>query len=148
MIRREISLASIQKVLKTLPGHQEESIYDMLEHYIKKVMERHFQFGNNEKYGYPRPNPIYAKRKLKTYGLQPTLVASGKLKERVLVNYKIFKNRRNKWSIKFSIPSYGQYLIQKGFDFRNPSLLEEDELKIVYKEKLLERRLKMAKTLK
>jgi hypothetical protein len=148
MIRKEISLASVQKVLKSLPFHLDASIKEMLEYYMEKIMVRHFKFGNTTAYNYPRLDPKYAARKLARYGRKPTLVASGKLKREVTSNYRVFRNRRGSWSIQIKIPNYGNFVIEKGFDWRKVNKRDERDLTRYYRKDLYKRRSLFAKTLR
>lgn len=109
MIRAQVTLPQLQKILARLPGHSEQATKDMLDYWMQKIIVRHFQFGNDTAYGYAPLDPKYLERKRKMFGRQPMLVASGELKDAVTSRYKIYKIA-GKFRIILNIPEYGRYV--------------------------------------
>ena len=109
LIRKQVTFSQLNKILETLPIHMEESNEEMLHYYMQKIMQRHFEFGNETAYGYPKLDPKYLERKRKKWGNQPMLVASGLLRESVTSLYKIYKIR-GKFRIVLKVPGYAKYV--------------------------------------
>jgi hypothetical protein len=108
-VTKQVTLSGLEKCLQPYSYHQQLSFKEMLDYWCEKIVQRHFQFGNTTRYGYPPLSPAYAKRKFKKYGLQPQLVATGYMKDMVLSLYKVYKIR-NKYRVVFKIPEYGKYV--------------------------------------
>ena len=80
--------------------------------FLKEDLPKRFDYGNTSKYGYKPNKPSYESMKASKYGKKPQLVATGKLKNDVINNYKV-----NKDGIRLKYPVYGKYLIKRGKDF-------------------------------
>jgi hypothetical protein len=139
MIRKQVTLGQLQAILERLPIHKEESVKEMLEYYMEKIIIRHFQFGNDTSYGYPKLDPKYLKRKQKKWGHQPMLVASGTLRESVTSMYKIYYIR-NKFRIVLKIPNYGKF-VKEIRDFTQPNRRDLKDLMRYWKKDLIKRRM-------
>ena len=111
MIRAQVSLGQLRKIVESLPLHTEESWKETLEYWMEKIIIRHFESGNETAYNYPKLDPKYLERKRKIWGNQPMLVASGVLRESVTSMYKIYKIK-NKFRIIMNVPGYGKYVKQ------------------------------------
>lgn len=83
--------------------------------YYSKLLKHHF----DDTVRYKPLTPKYAKQKIRKYGRQPILVASGRLRDAVLSTgtVKIYKK-----SVKlvFDLPNYGEYVLEAR-DFLMPS---------------------------
>jgi hypothetical protein len=110
-ITKQVSLSGLEKCLQPYGYHQQLSYKEMLEYWCEKIVIRHFQFGNETRYGYPPLSPEYARRKIKKHGLQPQLVATGYLKDMVTTLYKVY-HIGGKYRVVFKIPQYGKYVTE------------------------------------
>jgi hypothetical protein len=133
-----VSLGQLQKILKRLPGHKDESVKEMLEYFMEKIIIRHFQTGNATAYNYQKLDPKYLKRKQKLYGNQPMLVASGVLRESVTTMYKIYKIR-GKFRVIMRVPGYGKF-VKEIRDFTIINKRDKKDLLRYYKTNLKKRR--------
>lgn len=138
MIRKQVTLAGLQKILGALPKHMQQSNKDMLKYYMEKIFIRHFQFGNESAYGYKRLDARYKKRKILKWGRQPTLVASGTLRESARSMYKIHRIH-NKYRIVLTIPEYGRY-VKEIRDFTLVNKRDMKDIKRWWKKDMLKRR--------
>lgn len=123
MIVKNIKMNQVKLVIGSLSTDIDKSIYESLKYCAEKIMIRHFQFGKQSAYHFPKLSPKYAARKLKKYGKQPILVASGELKQKVITDYKIIKSGKI-LKLTFDVPNYGKYVIEGGRDWR--VLVERD----------------------
>lgn len=124
-ITKQCTFKQFNKIVQALPEHIVGAQYFGLDYLGSKIMVRHFEHGNESAYNYPKLDPRYLARKRKKWGNQPTLVASGTLRDDVITRYKIIR-RRGKMLIEFKTPSYGRYVIEKGYDW---TLLNKRDLK-------------------
>jgi hypothetical protein len=111
----------VVKSLSKLPNACPLAVKDALDYYGEKIIVRHFNFGNERSYNYPKLSPEYVKRKRKAVGNKPQLVYSGKLKNKVTSSARgeiISPRQVNLW-IRF--PNYGYYNLQRGADFIRPN---------------------------
>jgi hypothetical protein len=109
MIRKQVGLSDLHKILQPIEYHMELSWADTLKYWVEKIIIRHFNPGNDIAYGYPALDPKYLARKQKKYGNQPMLVASGVLRESVISMYKIYKVK-GRFRVVLQIPKYGKYV--------------------------------------
>ena len=109
MIRKQVSLSQVKKILDPLGYHMEMSWGQTLKYWVEKIIIRHFEPGNDKFYDYPALDPKYLARKQKKYGNQPMLVASGVLRESVISMYKIYKIK-GKFRVILNVPKYGKYV--------------------------------------
>lgn len=115
---------------------------DAIKYWSEKVLVRHFQRGNANRYGWPRLDPKYVKRKLKKWGDRPQLVASGLLKQRATTTAKVRIENKKRISVKFRVPEYGIHQIRKGRDWTAMNKREFRDHKRIYKYNLQKRRQK------
>lgn len=102
-----------------------------LKYYIWRIISRHFAQGNTQKYGYTPNTPEYQKWKEKHYGNKPQLVSTGALKL-AAENAQVVNGK-----ITFTVPKYGEYQIDLGRDWINPSEEELKEIKGVFKREMM-----------
>lgn len=129
MITKQVTFKQLNKIVQKLPEHIIAAQYFSLQYLGEKIMIRHFEPGNEQKYDYPSLDPKYLARKRKKYGDVPTLVASGKLKDDVTTKFRIIR-RRGKLLLEFETPDYGRFVILKGFDW---TLLNKTDLKDLHR---------------
>jgi len=146
MIRKTTNLAGLQMALKTLPYHYDLSLKETLEYFCEKILVKHFSFAAAKERGYNRLSPKYAKRKQRKWGRQPILVASGVLRESATTMYKVYK-KEGKYTIYFTIPEYGKYVIEKGRDWLTPSKKDEKDMSRYWKVDMQKRRRIFVRTL-
>jgi hypothetical protein len=128
-ITKQCTFRQFNKIVEALPEHIVACQYFGLEYLGEKVMVRHFEPGNESAYNYPKLDPKYLARKRKKYGNVPTLVATGTLRDDVTSRYRIIR-RRGKMIMEFTAPSYGRFVIVRGFDWK---LLNERDLKDLHR---------------
>lgn len=93
-----------------------------LQYYINKHMNKRFG-GRKYNPDYPKLSKEYVRRKNKKYGPKPILVATGKLKAKVMRS-KATKNKRSV-RIVLNVTEYAKYLRQRGFNFVPPKTSQE-----------------------
>lgn len=128
-IRKEVTFKQFNKIVEALPDHLVACQYFGLSYLGEKIMVRHFEHGNESAYNYPHLDERYLARKRKKWGNQPTLVASGTLRDDVTSKYRIIR-RRGKMIMEFTAPDYGRFVIIRGFDWK---LLNERDLKDLHR---------------
>jgi hypothetical protein len=109
MIRKKVNIDQVPFIIETLIPHSDKSIKETLSYWAEKILIRHFQFGNQAAYGYKSLSPKYLARKEKKWGRKPILVASGKLRDEVTGNYRVYRYA-GKWKIVLKVPEYGNYV--------------------------------------
>lgn len=107
--------------LQKIPGMTTEAVREAVDYYGKKLIVRHFQTGNATAYNYPALSPQYKKRKSRRYGNTPQLVASGRLKKRVVATAKGISISPREVRLIVKYPIYGAYQVQAGRNWYNPN---------------------------
>lgn len=146
MIVKKVKINQVPFILKSLAPDMDRSIRETLLYFCEKILAKHFSFAAAKERGYNRLSPKYAKRKLAKYGRQPILVASGVLREAATTMYKVYK-KEGKYTIYFTIPEYGKYVIEKGRDWLNPSKKDEKDMSRYWKVDMQKRRRIFVRTL-
>lgn len=140
VIKRSVTKDQAQYLKNTLEGDIIKARRKMFSYFLEKVIQRHFEPGNQGRYKYKDVSPEYKKWKL-THGKgNVLLVLSGKLK-------KLAKEGKiTDKTIVWDFPSYGLYQLNIR-PFLTPSPDEKKELELVFRKELNKIRKKRVKEL-
>ena len=111
-----VSPKQLGKILQNMPSHMIKAQERAVDYFGRKLLKRHFTFSGQKDLQLKPLSPNYSNLKRRKYGLKPLLVASGRLKKKVVGSAQAIR-RGNRILLNVSYPRYGAYQRRDGRDF-------------------------------